>query len=268
MEKQPREEYDEQGQRSLPGEGAREEGAAAPAMPDIQLGKLDLVPPEGTSWDEWVIADGIAQAEREDRPIDNRTACYIAAFLGRASTPALRSLAMTGVVDKAGLEEEMVGRIFGQTTQVQTWIGWLANYCFNREDHGPVENWRTDIAHRDRAEAERLRRERLLAELEDLFSRPAHDELAGVEELGWFGLLHHGEQPGGWILHHQAQDDSRDVFETDSDNELVEHWRDIAETYSDMYRRTRPGAPARAEEDHASNGDEVPRFGGRDLPQP
>jgi hypothetical protein len=206
---------------------------------NVEFGYLSLISPEGRSWSERVITRGIEDAQREDRPIDHRTASYVAAFLGGTSTPALRTLATTGAVYKASLEEEIVGVIFDQPAQVQTWIGWLANYCLNREDHRPVENWREDIGRQDRAEAELLRREHVLAELDDLFDRPPDDQLAGVEELGWSGLVRHDGRTGGWILN-QARDDSRDVFETDSDAELAERWRDISEHYMDWYWRTRP----------------------------
>lgn len=268
MEQAPHDPEEQATPQYLPDSEAGERGEAPDERePDIEFGQLSFMSPEGIAWNEFVITRGIEAAERDERPIDDRTASYIATFLGRAATPALRTLATTGAVYKASLEEEIVSLIFDQTAQVQRWIGWFANYYLNREDHGPVENWREDIAQRDRAEAELLRRERILDELDDLFACSADDELAGVEELGWFGLLHHDRTPGGWILHQQARDDSRDVFETDSDAELNESWRNISQRYLEMYWRSRPIATATGEAD-SSGGDGTPRSDDPDSPKP
>jgi hypothetical protein len=228
----------------------RNEGAQSEAReigerpePDVEFGQLSREPVQGVSWDEFVITRGIAEAERDERDersIDHRTAHYIAGLLAQITTPALRMLAATGAIHKTRLEEEIVSILHDRTAEEQRWIGWLANYYQNRQDHGPVAHWRQDIADQDRAENELLRRERLLEDMDDLFAASADEELAGVEELGWFGLLHHDRTPGGWMLHHQAQDDSRDVFETDSEAELNEHWRDLKERYLEMYWRNRP----------------------------
>jgi hypothetical protein len=231
-ENKPRQPFSEDGHEA--GEDSR-----APTI-GVEFGHLRLIPPEGGSWAEWVIATGIAEAEREDRPIEDRVAHYIAVFLGSAANPALRNLATTGIIDGPGIQEELVGHFFRQTEQVKSWIDQLAEYCMHREDRGPIENWRRDIDRQDRAGGERVRRDRLFAELDDLFGQPVHDQLAGVEELGWFGLRRHDGRPGGWIVNEQAATGERDVFETDSDAELAERWRDITEHYLRFCRETRP----------------------------
>jgi len=244
MEREQRNPNENATRRPLPGEEGYEvdESDRFARTVGFEFGHLDLTAPEGGSWSEWIITRGIDEAERADHPIDNRVAHYIAAFLGSAANPALCNLATSGVIDGPGIQEELVSHFFRQTEQVRSWIDRLAEYCMHREDRGPVENWQPDIDHQDRAEAERLRRDRLLAELDGLFGLPAHDQLAGVEELGWFGLRRHDGHPGGWILNEQAATGERDIFETDSDAELAEHWRDITEHYLRFYRETRPGA--------------------------
>ncbi len=269
MEREQRKHGENETQRPLPGEQGYEVDERDQFAPTVgfEFGHLDLTAPEGGSWSEWVITRGIDEAERADRPIGNRAAHYIAAFLGSAANPALRNLATTGVIDGPGIQEELVGHFFRQTEQVRSLIDRLAEYCMYREDRRAVENWRLDIDRQDLADAERVRRDRLLAELDDLFGQPAHDQLAGVEELGWFGLRRHTGHPGGWILNEQAATGERDVFETDSDAELTERWRDISEHYLRFYRETRPVAGTPGDE-HPLDGGHVAAPADPELPEP
>jgi hypothetical protein len=254
-----------------PRQPLREDGHEAgedPRAPTIsvEIGHLSLIPPEGGSWAEWVITRGIEEAEREDHPVDHRVAHYIAAFLGGTANPALRNLATTGAIDGPGIQEELVGHFFRQTEQVRSWIDRLAEYCMHREDRGSVENWRPDIDRQDQAEAQRVRRERLLVYVNSLYGADPDEQLAGVEDLGWFGLLHQ-DASGGWILHHQARDDSRDVFMTDSDAELVERWQEIAENYMRRYREERTYLPPRVTH-RAPDDAESPSGAGSGSPEP
>jgi len=99
-------------------------------------------PPAPTveSWDERVIHDGIQAAGAEDRPIDNRTARYIAGQLHSGQASALYALASSGAITDEVMGELVHERTV-QTTPVQVWIDALIAYCVQRPDHGPVEGW-------------------------------------------------------------------------------------------------------------------------------
>jgi len=240
MEQSPNYPDENEDQPRLPGE-AGYEAAADPLAQTIgfEFGFLDKLPPEGGSWSEWVISRGIEEALREERPIDDRTARYIAVWLSERATPGLRTFALTGAIDEPRIQEELVFCFFYQTEQVQSWVNRLGDYCLRREDRGPVEEWREAIERQDWSEVQRVRRERVLAQLDHLFDGQAEDELAGVEELGWFGLVRHDGHSGGWILG-RRESGMRDVWETDSDAELLEHWKGVVDEYMRLYRLTRP----------------------------
>jgi hypothetical protein len=204
----------------------------------IEFGHLDHHSPVGGSWGEFVVARGIEAAERDDRPIDNRTASYIAAFLSRTTTPALRALATTGAVYMTHLEEEAVSILFDQTTEVQIWISWLANYWQNREDVGPVENWRAAIKGQDRDDGERLRREGVAAKVDDIFQAVEPFQRVGNgDQPGWHGLVRHEGRPGGWIISEGGAGERR-VWETDSDAELESAFVEIVEVQQQWVART------------------------------
>jgi hypothetical protein len=70
----------------------------------------------------------VLSAIREDCPIDDRTASYIADWLTSDLTPGLRSFVLTGAVDGPCVQEELVHSFFAQTQQVQGWIDWFGDY--------------------------------------------------------------------------------------------------------------------------------------------
>jgi hypothetical protein len=250
MERDPRDPDEHEVQQPLPGEHRHDlPDAERPPEITVEFGELRLIPPEGESWGEWVITRGIEAAERESHPVDNRTAHYIAAFLGDAANPALRNLARAGIVDGPGAQEELVGQFLRQTAQVRTWIDRLAEYCMHREDRGPIDDWQHDIVRQDRLEAEWLRRERIFDRIDELFqSVPPPQRLGNGADPGWHGLVRHEGRPGGWIVSEGAPGVRR-VWESDSDNELEaayvalvraqQQW--ILETFGDPRSAHEPG---------------------------
>jgi hypothetical protein len=213
----------------LPG-GTEElgEDQSEPAV-TVEFGSLTLVPPEGGSWAEWVITRGVDEAGRQDRPIDNRTASYIADWLSGDMTPALRSFVLTGVIDGPGVQEELVHSFFVQTQQVQDWIDWFGQYCTHREDRRPVGDWRADIDREDQTEAQRVRRERILAETDALFEMvPAFQRVGNAGQPGWHGMIRHVGHSGGWLIS-EGVPGVRRVWETDSTGELEDAYAGIVE---------------------------------------
>lgn len=67
------------------------EALPVPRGTSFEYGFLSPIPPEGDSWDAWVIEHGIAASLREHRDIDDRTARYIAAQLHEGQVSALYS---------------------------------------------------------------------------------------------------------------------------------------------------------------------------------
>jgi hypothetical protein len=61
-----------------------------------------------------------------------------------------------------------------------------------------VDNWRSSVYDQDRVEAEWLRRERVLASLNDLFRAVALIQWVGnAGQPGCHGLVRHEDRPGG-----------------------------------------------------------------------
>jgi hypothetical protein len=231
--------------RPLPGHGTQElgEDQSEPAV-SVEFGFLALVPPEGNSWAEWVITRGVDEARRQDRPIDNRTASYIADWLSGDATPALRSFVLTGGIDGPGVQEELVHGFFGQTQQVQDWIDWFGQYCMHREDRGPMDNWRPDIDREDQAETQHVRRERILAEADALFEMvPDIQRVGNAGQPGWHGMIRHEDRPGGWLISEGSPGVLR-VWETDSTGELEDAYVRIVEAQRQWIIDTWGGAPS------------------------
>jgi hypothetical protein len=191
-------------------------------------GYLSPIPPEGDSWDEWVITRGIAAALRDNRDLDDRTAHYIAAQLHEGQASALYSLASTGAIDEPRVHVELTYRFYDQTEQVQAWINWLGDYCLHREDKGPVDGWHEKVAEQDRIESAQLRQQATVADLDAAFGMQADEEIWDADEANWFGLVHREGRPGGLILS-EDREGLRSIWETDSAVELVARWAAVNE---------------------------------------
>ena len=85
------------------------------------------------------ISEGIAEALRDGRTIDDETAWLIA----RAITPgsgALHALATTGEIGPdIGGELEVSYEVVSE--RADTWVAALDGYCYRRQDKGPRPNW-------------------------------------------------------------------------------------------------------------------------------
>lgn len=220
------------------------EVATAPAersqMPrgiSFEYGYLSPRPPEGGSWDEWLIEEGIQAALREGRSIDDRTAHYIAAQLHEGQDTDLYSLASTGHVGPA-IDAELAQGYHLQTDQVRKWIRWLGGYCAFRQDLGSVPDWNEQVAARDRTDMVALREAEREADpdwLDSLFGEQPAEVLGSVDELGWYGLVRHEGRPGGYVLR-QDEQGFRQVYETDSQEELDGLWADVSHLYEEFQR--------------------------------
>jgi hypothetical protein len=230
MERQPYDPDEHEPEEPLSGEAVYDPaGGERLYTVSVEFGHLDLIPPEGTTWDEWVITCGIEHAMQEDQPIDDRTASYVAGWLAGDLTPALRDFVLTGSIDGPGMQEELVHSFFAQTQQLQGWIDWLGHYCVHRVDRGPVGNWRENIDRQDRARAEQVRRERLAARTDALFDRvPTVQRVGNAGKPGWHGLVWHEGRAGGYIVS-EGEAGKRRVWETDSDAELEAAYAVIVE---------------------------------------
>lgn len=220
----------------------------------FEYGYLSPRPPEGDSWDEWVIEEGIKAALREGRSIDDRTAHYIAAQLHEGQDTDLYSLTSTGHVGPA-IDAELAQGYHLQTDQVRKWIRWLGGYCAFRQDLGSVSDWTEQIAAQDRADMETLRtaeREAHPDWLDSLFGEQPAEELGSVDELGWYGLVRHEGRPGGLVLR-QDEQGFRHVYETDSEEELDGLWADVNQLYTEFQRDVEDEA---GPEDHRPERDE------------
>lgn len=207
-----------------------------PRSTSFEYGYLSPLPPEGDSWDEWVIDRGIEAALREGRSIDDRTAHYIAAQLHEGQTSALYSLASTGHISP-DIDAELAHGYYQQTDQVRGWIRWLGGYCALRSDRGSVPGWTQRTAEQDRTDMEAIRAAQHEQEdwLDSLFGEQPAEEVGSVDELGWFGLVRHGGRPGGMVLH-QDEQGFRHVWETDSQRELEDRWADVNHRYEGFYQ--------------------------------
>jgi hypothetical protein len=210
------------------------EALPVPRTTSLEYGYLSPVPPEGDSWDAWVIERGIAVTLREGRDIDDRVARYIASQLHEGQASALYSLTSTGNIEEPRIHDELTKDFDQQPEQIKRWINALGFYCLGREDKGPVEGWSQRAAAQDRAEMETLRRNQAITELDALFGEQPEEEVGDVSELGWFGLVRHDSRPGGLVLT-QDEQGFRHVWETDSDAELEERWAAVSAEYDRFY---------------------------------
>jgi antirestriction protein len=148
---------------------------------DIQGGEttpgLALEQPETESWDERVIREGIEAAVSEGRPIDDRTARYIASQLHSGQGSALYSLASSGAIGSTVLDELDQDRT-QQEPLVRRWLACLTVYCASRPERGPVAGWVEQTEAQDRSE--------LLGRI----------SAAGVATLGEIATIHTPEAPG------------------------------------------------------------------------
>lgn len=220
--------------------------------------ELRIAPETDESTDEQAIREGIEAALREHRDIDDHTARTIAAQLHEGQASALYSLASTGNIDER-VHDELTRNFDQQTDQVKNWINWLGTYCLNRPSKGPVTGLADTPGPTDdeaAARAELVRRmsdasvttlgqvatiltpdgevlgmnrpghEHTAAELDGLFAEVPDEELGSVEDIGWFGLLHHTDRPGGTIL---AQDNNgfRAARDYDTEHTLTAAWAEL-----------------------------------------
>ncbi len=74
--------------------------------------------------------------------------------------------------------------------------------------------------------------------LDELFGEIPDEEIGTVEDIGWFGLLRHEAQPGGVVLSQNGYG-FRHVWETNSDEQLGRHWRELQREYDSFTEATR-----------------------------
>jgi len=247
--------------------GRYEQSAGAPRGASFEYGYLSPIPPEGDSWDEWVIERGIETALRDGRSIDDRTAHYIAGQLHEGQASALYSLASAGHI-APGIDDELAHGYDQQTDQARRWIRWLGGYCALRPDRGSVPGWAERAAEQDRADMEALRaaqREQEQDWLDSLFGEQPDEQVGSVDELGWFGLVRHEGRPGGMVLR-QDEQGFRRVWETDSQQELDNRWAGIGGEYEGFYQEVEKQAAGEQERgtEEASGDPQEPRQIDRD----
>ncbi len=236
------------------------------------INQADVLPVE-SSHDERLIAQGIEAAALEERPIDDRTARYIAGQLHGGQVSALYSLASTGNIIEDTVYHELYEDLEAQTPEVASWVEALRTYCQARPDKGRVQDWAEHAAILDRIDAAR-ERTRLLGgialapeaaaidgepasdhvlhpdRLEELFSEPPDEEIGRADELGWFGLIvDHGT--GGGTIISQDEQGFRYVWETHHGEALDQRWQAVLRAYSDyedsLVQLERRGLAARHE---------------------
>jgi antirestriction protein len=90
-------------------------------------------------------------------------------------------------------------------------------------------------------------------ELDALFGEPPDEEVGSVDELGWYGLVRHEDQPGGLIL---VQDEQgfRKVREAPDDEALDAQWTAIQQEYATFYEQRDAYELATAEANEARSG--------------
>ncbi|MEX5633852.1 antirestriction protein ArdA [Parafrankia sp. FMc2] len=219
----------------------------APANERIinQAGALPAEP----SHDERLIAQGIEAAGRDERPIDDRTARYIAGQLHGGQSSALYSLASTGNIIEDTVYHELYEDLEAQTPEVASWVDALRIYCLTREDKGSVKGWAEQAAILDRIDAAR-KRARMLGgiavapelaadaspaaghtdHLDELFGEPPDEEIGRVDELGWFGLIIDHSTGGGTIVS-QDEQGFRYIWETSDGEALDQRWQSVLREY-------------------------------------
>ncbi len=111
----------------------RQLGGEAPLPVPIEVEQCE-------SWDGRVIREGIEAAVSEGRPIDDRTARYIASQLHGGQGSALYALASSGAI-----EPRVIGELDRDRTErpplVRRWIACLTIYCGAHPERGPVVGW-------------------------------------------------------------------------------------------------------------------------------
>ncbi|ABD10263.1 hypothetical protein ThrDRAFT_00236 [Frankia casuarinae] len=216
------------------------------------INQADVLPAE-LSHDERLIKQGIEAAAQEERPIDDRTARYIAGQLHGGQVSALYSLASTGNIIEDTVYHELYEDLESHTPEVASWVEALRAYCQARPDKGPVRGWTEHAAILDRIDATRERARMLggiaiapeLAEaneapgkdhalnpdrLDELFGEPPDEEVGRADELGWFGLIvDHGT--GGGTIISQDEQGFRYVWETANGEALDQRWQAILREY-------------------------------------
>lgn len=103
------------------------------------------------SWDERVIREGVAGAIREGRPIDDRTARYIAGQLHGGQDSGLYTLTSTGAIPDHTMSE-LVDERLTHSPAVREWIDTLIAYCAQRTDPGRIDGWLEQAEAQDRAD--------------------------------------------------------------------------------------------------------------------
>jgi antirestriction protein len=125
-----------------PEQGAPSHGQQEAAVPP---------PAADESWDERVIREGIEAAIRDGRPIDDRTARYIAGQLHGGQASALYALASSGAV-RAEVFDELDRDRTERSAQVRVWLASLTVYAALRGESGPVADWTEHSEAQDRAD--------------------------------------------------------------------------------------------------------------------
>jgi len=73
--------------------------------------------------------------------------------------------------------------------------------------------------------------------LDVLFGEIPDEEIGSVEDIGWFGLLRHRDRPG--VVLSQNSYGFRQVWETDSDEQLAQYWGELQREYDAFIEATR-----------------------------
>ena len=101
-------------------------------------------PPQGgqrKSDEQRQLREDLEAAQRRAREADDHAAARIAQLLQRGRDTALHLLATTGAIDQERIEQELAELYGRQPPDAQEWIDWLREYCEQREDKGPVDDW-------------------------------------------------------------------------------------------------------------------------------
>lgn len=202
----------------------------------FEFGFLSQAPPEGDSWEEWVIERGIDAALRDGRSIDDRTARCIASQLHVDEVSALYRLAATGAIDEPAIYHELTTGARTLPAQIRQWARWLYGYCALRIRTGPRDGWNESAIRADRADLQIVRQNEVVPELDDLFGHQPDEQIGSIDELGWFGLVRRQVRPGGLVLNQDKQG-FREVWITDSAGQLQARWAAIEEDYDRFYQQ-------------------------------
>src|SRR6185437_7935873 len=132
-----------------PPQSAEEQASLADVQPGESIAAAESELDE--SWDERVIREGIEAARAEGRPIDDRTARYIASQLHGGQASALYTLASSGAIRPEVFDELDRDRV-EQPTLVRGWLACLTVYCAVRGESGPIEGWAEQSEEQDRTD--------------------------------------------------------------------------------------------------------------------